>query len=60
MSSSWLDDGTAISGVVLSVYVPENELGYLIDVSAVEGAEDEGFDYLNTLYDSLLFFEPLE
>lgn len=55
-----LEDGTLVSGVVLSVYVPENELGYLIDVSALAEAEDEGLAYLDTLHESLLFFEPIE
>ena len=48
------------AGVMLAIYVPENGLGYVIDVDGPAGTEDTIYELFNVVMDSLSFFEPVE
>jgi hypothetical protein len=53
------EDGPRV-GALLVVYVPENGLGYVIDVDAVESAAEEADFIFQDVVSSVFFFPPVE
>jgi hypothetical protein len=57
---SYIDEnGIEHSGAATVVYVDETGMGYLVDLDAPIDLEEEGSAVLDTLLNSLLFFEPV-
>ncbi|MBK8025413.1 MAG: hypothetical protein IPK19_29475 [Chloroflexi bacterium] len=53
-------DGDPRIGALLSIYVPDLETGFLVDLDVVEDLADEGIEVFNTMIGSINFFMPPE
>jgi hypothetical protein len=54
------ESGNARVGAQLVLYIPENGLGYIIDVDGPEAMTDDADQVFNDVIDSITFFPPLE
>ena len=57
---SFTVDGEPHVGAVLSIYVPDLETGFLVDLDTLESMSDEGQAVFDTMIGSLSFFIPPE
>ncbi len=57
---SFTSDGEAHVGLLLAIFVPDPDTGFLVDLDALEAASDEGQAAFNTMIGSLNFFAPPE
>jgi hypothetical protein len=54
------ESGNARVGAQLVLFVPENGLGYIIDVDGPEAMTDDADQVFDDVIDSIIFFPPLE